>query len=437
MDLTGTMEEKNNELFIGGIGVKTLKEKYGTPLQIIDQKALKEKISCFKDNFQVDGLDCRVVYASKAFLNKYMVQLVKSLGLHIDAVSGGELYTILASGMPAERIYFHGNNKLASEIREALEAGVGTYVVDSIADYHHLREVAVEAGQRIRLLLRVNPGIAAETHQYIQTTTEDSKFGMSMTDSRIEGLIQNMLADPQVDLAGFHCHIGSQVLKENFFFEEAESVISFAKKMSENYGMKVQELNLGGGFGVYYAEGDQPFDYASFLTDYAKYIKEEAAKQGLSELQVMSIEPGRSLINASGSTLYTVGQVKVTKAGLPFIFVDGGMSDNIRPALYQAEYEAVLANRLKDPVQATYRVGGKLCESGDVLLKAAALPKAEAGDLLLMPNTGAYTYSMSSNYNRMGRPAVVFLEDAKDRLAVKRETYADMMRNDLSYEMDE
>lgn len=437
MDLTGTMEERNNELFIGGLGVKALKEKYGTPLQIIDQKTLKDKISCFKDNFQVEGLDCRVVYASKAFLNVYMVQLVKSLGLHIDAVSGGELYTILAAGMPAERIYFHGNNKLAAEIRQALDAGVGSYVVDSAADYQHLRSIAAEAGQKIRLLLRINPGIAADTHKYIQTTTEDSKFGMSMTDPRTEDLIEEMLADTQVDFVGFHCHIGSQVLKENFFFEEAESVIAFAKRMTDRYGMKVQELNLGGGFGVYYAEGDHPFDYATFLQKYAQYIKNEAGKQGLDRLAVISIEPGRSLVNASGATLYTIGQIKRTKAGLPFIFVDGGMSDNIRPALYQAEYEAVLANRLKDPVQATYRVGGKLCESGDVLLKAAPLPEAEAGDLLLMPNTGAYTYSMSSNYNRMGRPAVVFVEAGKDRLAVKRETYADMVRNDLSYEIDE
>ena len=269
------------------------------------------------------------------------------------------------------------------------------------------------------MLLRVNPGIVADTHKYIQTTTEDSKFGMSIVDPETFLLLQDMSSDPWLELEGIHCHIGSQVLNKDFFFQEASIMFSFTRKLLDDYSIKLREVNLGGGFGVYYTEADQPFNYAEFLAEYIVEIEQIIAELNLA-IEIVSIEPGRSLINSSGSTLYTVGAVKQSYHGKPFIFVDGGMTDNPRPALYQAEYEACLANRMQEEPTDNYRIAGKCCESGDILIEDVALPQAEPGDLLLIPGTGAYNYAMSSNYNRIPRPAVVFVENGQSRLAVKK-----------------
>ncbi|NLJ70671.1 MAG: diaminopimelate decarboxylase [Clostridiaceae bacterium] len=432
MKLHGTMKIDNNQLLIGGVSVEQLRAEYGTPLYIIDQKHFVDKAKIFLDNFRSKKFQTHISYASKAFSNLYILGLAKELGLFLDVVSGGELYTALKAGYDPEKISLHGNNKLPDELEMALTNNVGKIIVDHRTEYTLLSGLAARKQKKIKVLLRVNPGITADTHAYIQTTKEDSKFGMSISDPATFLLIQDMSSDPWLELEGIHCHIGSQILNKDFFFEEAALMFSFARKLLDDYSIKLSEVNLGGGFGVYYTKADQPFNYAEFLAEYIEKIEELVTKLDLS-IKIVSIEPGRSLINSSGSTLYTVGAVKQPYQGKPFVFVDGGMTDNPRPALYQAEYEACLANRMEDEPADNYRIAGKCCETGDILIHDIALPKAEPGDLLLIPGTGAYNYAMSSNYNRIPRPAVVFVEDGQSYLAVKRETYEDLIRNDQAY----
>ncbi len=430
MKFFGRMEARNNELYIGGVSVERLRQEFGTPLYVIDEGDFKEKAGVFMDNFRSDQFATRVIYASKAFTNLYMAGLLAELGLYMDVVSGGELYTALKGGMAPEKIYYHGNNKLFQELEFALAEKVGTIVVDNEYEYQWLSELAGRERVRLSVLLRVNPGIEAETHKYIQTAKDDSKFGMSIFNQKTQDLIEEMSKDKYVDFRGIHCHIGSQVFDETFFFASARAMIQFAYEMESKLNVDIREINLGGGFGVYYTEKDQPFELADFLKKYIQIIEEKLHALNF-ELETISIEPGRSLINNSGSTLYTIGHIKETITGRQYIFVDGGMADNPRPALYQAEYEAGIGNKINsEPVQ-EYTVAGKLCETGDILIENIKLPVASPGDILIIPSTGAYTYSMSSNYNKIGRPAVVFVEEGECRLAVKRESYADLIRNDV------
>lgn len=432
MRLRGSMENQGGDLEIGGLSVQELKEDYQTPLYIIDQEHLKETINLFLENFKSSEFNTEVIYASKAHIHLYMASLVTDLGLHLDVVSGGELYTALEAGVNPEVIHFHGNNKLPHELAMAVEHGVGNIIIDNAHEYHLLSEIAGEKNKEVVVTLRVNPSIEADTHKYIQTTTEDSKFGMNTKGQATLDLVKELEADANLNFQGFHCHIGSQITDDRYFFEEAEAMIAFVKEIEENLHISTSHLNLGGGFGVAHTEEAETLDLVSFLRKYIQEIEKLLKKYSL-DLETVSIEPGRSLINPSGSTLYTVGGTKETEQGLPYVFVDGGMNDNPRVSLYEAEYEAILANKLDESPERDYRVAGKLCESGDVLVEKAALAEAEPGDLLLIPDTGAYTYSMASNYNRVERPAVVFVEDGESYLAVKRESYHDLLRNDIPY----
>lgn len=432
MRLRGSMENQDGSLEIGGLSVQTLKEKYQTPLYIMDQAHLKETIKLFLENFKSSEFNTEIIYASKAHIHMYMAGLVTDLGLHLDVVSGGELYTALQSGVAPEVIHFHGNNKLPSELKMAVNNGIGNIIIDNTYEYQLLSEIAAEKNKKVPVTLRVNPSIEADTHKYIQTTTEDSKFGMNTKSQATRDLIQELAADTHLDFRGFHCHIGSQITDERYFFEEAEAMIAFVKEIEEKLQVKTFHLNLGGGFGVPHTEEAEFLDLGIFLRKYIQEI-ERLLKEYQLDLETISIEPGRSLVNPSGSTLYTVGGIKETKRGLPYIFVDGGMNDNMRVSLYDAEYEAILANKLNESSMIDYRVAGKLCESGDILIEKERLPETEPGDLLLIPDTGAYTYSMASNYNRIARPAVVFVEDGESYLAVKRESYDDLLRNDVPY----
>lgn len=425
----GNMETENNELKIAGLSASQLVETFGSPLYVVDQKDLTKRMQLFLNSFQSSRFQTHIIYASKAFTNLYMAQLVAREGLYIDVVSGGEIYTAIQAGFDPQKIYFHGNNKLPQEINYALEVGVGTFIMDNEYEFEWLQEAAERRQQHVRVLLRVNPGIEAHTHEYIQTTTLDSKFGVSIFDEETIPFVKRIKEAGNLHFAGLHCHIGSQVFEEESFFKEASEMLKYANRLEKVLEMKMEEINLGGGFGVYYTEEDRPFDLGPFLERYREHIEMTVAALELSP-SIISIEPGRSLINSSGSTLYTVGAVKKTIVGYPYLFVDGGMTDNPRPITYQAKYTAGIANKMNQPDQQTYRIAGKCCESGDVLIKEVKLPEAKPGDLLVIPSTGAYNYSMSSNYNRMERPAVVFVEDGKAYEAVKRETYADLIRND-------
>ena len=433
MKLLGNMNIKNDELYIDEVSCSELSTKYGTPLYIIDERYFRDRIKLYKNNFVSEDIETRILYASKAMLNLYTANLINQEKIYIDVVSGGELYTVLKANFPSEKIYFHGNNKLDNELNLAIDNRVGTIVIDNEFEFYRLENLLKGKNIHQKVLLRVNPGIDAHTHEYIKTTKLDSKFGESIFDDKILELIKKMSLSEKISFEGFHCHIGSQIFDENSFFKEAETMLMFIKEVEEKINIKIDELNLGGGFGVYYTKEDNPFNLAKFLNKYIEKIELLNKKYELN-LKKIDIEPGRSLVCNAGSTLYSVGGVKETFGGKNYIFVDGGMTDNPRPALYQAEYEAALTNKVNSKKTNIYTVAGKCCESGDILIKNIKLPKVEVNDLLLISSTGAYTYSMSSNYNRIEKPAMVFVNKKTAKLAVRRQTYDDLLREDVSVE---
>lgn len=435
MEFVGTMNEQDGRLMVGGCDVVETTNRFGTPLIIYDQAGIEERARLFRESFRSKKFKTNVIYASKALSTLYLIGLIDELGLHLDVVSGGELYVAKRANFPLEKVYFHGNNKSATELRMALELGVGTIVVDHLGELELLLTLLEdEEHTKARVLLRVNPGIEAKTHKYIQTTTDESKFGMGTEDPVTHQMIGTMIQSPLIDFAGFHCHIGSQILNEEFFFAEARAVLEFTRKVEEEHDYKIREVNLGGGFGVQYHAGETPLDYAAFLKTYVTLVEQLQDELGL-ELETVSIEPGRSLVNPFGSTVYEVGGIKKLPSGLNYIFVDGGMTDNPRPALYEAKYEARVLKRTKDGTGelGTYRIAGKCCETGDVLIQEQKLEQVNVGDLLLVHGTGAYTYSMSSNYNHLPRTAVVFVKDGEAKVAVRRETYEDLIARDEPY----
>ncbi|NLZ71117.1 MAG: diaminopimelate decarboxylase [Clostridiaceae bacterium] len=436
MKLHGTMEIKDGQLEIGHIAVKQLAKQFGTPLYIFDEAEFINQSQKFLNSFDSDKFETKVYYAGKTFSNLYIFGLVQKLGLSLDVVSEGELYTALRAGVDTNNIILHGNNKLKRELEMTLDYKIGRIVIDHPVEYHLLSKMCSERQQKTKVLLRINPGIVADTHKYIKTSTEDSKFGMNSADPSTYKLLQEIAKDPYIDLVGVHCHIGSQVLNKKFFFEEAEAMLQFLYNLKKDYNINLTELNLGGGFGVYYTSEDHPFDLEEFLQDYIKVIENKITEYDL-QVEKVSIEPGRALINDSGSLLYQIGAVKYPYQGNPYIFVDGGMTDNIRPALYQAKYEACLPEKMNNETAASFKVAGKCCESGDILIEKVDLPMPERDDLLLIPASGAYTFSMSSNYNRLPKPAVVFVNERQAKLAVKREDYADLIRNDLKYKEED
>lgn len=434
MRFFGTMRDENGVLSIGGIKVTELAQRYGTPLYIMDQELIEENMRKYKENFRSEKFKTQIVYASKAFLAKAMCQLVERYDMDIDAVSGGELYTIKASGIDMQRVHMHGNNKSIDELEMCVEYGIGSIIIDNELEIDNLSEVCKRKEKKIKALLRINIGIDAHTHEYIKTSKHSSKFGESIFDEKIVDIVEKIVKDKNIEFLGFHCHIGSQIFDTKAFHEGIETMILETKRISKLLGVKIPEINLGGGFGVYYTENDVEVDIENFMRSMIEHLEASLEKYNL-DIEKVSIEPGRSIVGNAGSTLYTVGGVKQTYGGIKYMFIDGGMTDNIRPALYQAEYEATIANRLDGEEKEVVTVAGKCCESGDLIIKEKTLPKAERGDLLLVSTTGAYGYSMSSNYNKIVRPAVVFVKNGKCSLAIRRESFEDLVKNDLAIEL--
>ena len=430
MRLFDGMTVENGELNISGVGVSELKAQYGTPLYVYDENMLVNQCRTFINNFKSSKFNTEVLYASKAFSCLEVLRIASREGLGVDVVSLGEIYTAYKAGYDMKRAYFHGNNKTREELQYALEVGVGTIVVDNDYEYEMINEIVRESGNTVDVLLRINTGIDAHTHEYIKTAKDDSKFGYSVYDETIYDLIADINNQSNLNFVGFHSHIGSQIFEKTSFFEAVKVVMEFTRRVQERLGLTISVLNLGGGFGVYYTEEDKPFELAEFLREYIKVVERESDNFGL-DLTKVVIEPGRSLTCNAGSTLYSVGGVKKTFAGREYVFVDGGMADNPRYALYKAKYEAMLANKMNEEADTIYTVAGKCCESGDMLVMDAKLPKAEQGDLLLVSSTGAYNYSMSSNYNRLPKLPVVFVKDGTSRLVVKGETLEDLIRQDI------
>lgn len=429
MKLRGTMKKVEHDLLIGGLSLSSLKKKYGTPLYILDQEHIENTCHTFVENFKTSNFKTELAYASKAMLNVPLAQILDKEGMHFDVASQGEIYVLKQANVSMSKIYFHGNNKTMDELRYAVSVGVGVIVLDNHQEVVNLNIVLKEMDVVQKVMLRINPGIETDTHKYIQTSSMTSKFGESVYDTKTKELIKKIIDIDLMDLKGFHSHIGSQIFDKTSFFEAAKAVLDFYEEIQEDYAYSFDYLNLGGGFGVYYSNDDKPFVLESFLKEYIAILEDEFQNRDLNISKVI-IEPGRSVINDSVSALYTVGSVKETFGGKKYVFVDGGMSDNIRPALYQAQYEAMIFNSNKE--LELYTVAGKLCESGDVLIDEIVLNQAKKDDLLLIPATGAYTYSMSSNYNKALRPAIVSVKDGVDTLFVRRETLEDLVSRDLS-----
>lgn len=421
--------DRRDQLLIGGVGAADLAARFGTPLHVIDETRMRANCRAYVEAMRsfAPGPG-RVLFASKALCTIATCQVVYEEGLGVDVASAGEIYTALQARVPAEALYFHGSNKTPEEIGYGLEVGVGRFVVDNEYELAWLDRLARERGRRAEILLRVTPGIEPHTHKAVVTGGVDSKFGFGLLGPSAEAAVRRALASPGLRLRGLHCHIGSQILDLEPFIMSARSVIAFAAEMRSS-GFVLEELNLGGGLGIrYLKEQDPPTReaYVRALTD--------TSREWLDRYQMpapaLAIEPGRSIVGDAGVTLYTIGAIKAIAGVRTYVSVDGGMYENPRPALYDARYEAVVATRATEAPTQRAAVAGRCCESGDVLIWDADLPAVREGELLAVFATGAYTYSMASNYNRYPRPALVLAHDGSAQIAVERETSADMVRHD-------
>ncbi|WP_368488771.1 diaminopimelate decarboxylase [Clostridium sp. BJN0013] len=429
MRLIGNMEIKDNVLYIGGISAEKLVKDYKTPLYVIDEKLVRDKCKRYYKAFKAHKNN-KVTYAGKAFLNLAMCQIINSEGLYLDVVSEGELYTALKSGFPMKKIYFHGNNKTLEEIEMGIDLEVGRFVVDNLYEMDKINFLAKAKGKIQKILLRVTPGIEAHTHEYIKTGQIDSKFGFTMVNGETMDVVKKAIGLSNIKLTGIHCHIGSQIFETKPYEDEVEIMLDLVRRIKDETGYEVEELDLGGGFGIYYTPEDKP----KTVEDFCSIILERAelkSKELNIRLPSLVIEPGRSIIGNAGTTLYTIGAIKEIPGIRKYVSVDGGMVDNIRPALYNAPYECAIANRVEDSNKEKVTIAGKCCESGDILIKDIQLPEIQSGDILAVFTTGAYGYSMASNYNKIPIPAVVLVKDGEAKLISKRQSFDNMIENQI------
>ena len=436
MKLFGTskVNEKGN-LSIGGVDTVELVKEFKTPLYVMDQELIETTIDKMKEAFQSNRFDTQIAYAGKAFLSMGMLKLVDAKELDLDVVSGGELYTAYKAGFPMDRVHLHGNNKTVEELEMAIEFGIKEIVIDNEDEIDKIERICREKGKKQAVLVRIDPGIEAHTHHYIKTSGLTSKFGISLFQDNLFDIIKRLNDSEWIEFKGFHTHIGSQIFQSAFFIFALDEIFKYLDKLKKELGIVVHTVNMGGGFGVYYKEGDDPKPIEEVLSEIITYTEAMEIKYQIG-FKELCIEPGRSIVGNAGTTLYEVGGIKETVGGKTYVFIDGGMSDNIRTALYQAEYEAGVVNKINDTDVREITLAGKLCESGDIIIEKGKLPKAtEIGDIVAVTTTGAYCYTMSSNYNRMMRPAVVFVKDGKAKVAVKRETLDDLIRNDEIFDL--
>lgn len=425
LPVSAEVNEKGH-LVIGGVDTTSIAEEFGTPVFVFCEQTFKEKALQFRTAFPAAG----AYYAAKAFLCLGMCKLVAEEGLGLDVASGGELHTALTAGFPPDRMILHGNNKLDSDILRAVEAGIGRIAIDNIEEVERVDAAAADSGVRQKAVVRVTPGVEAHTHHYIQTGQEDSKFGVSIEGGQAIEAVSRALAADNVELVGIHAHIGSNIFSYDPFAKTIEILFEFLAGVRKQTGVALEEVNLGGGIGIPYLPGDYPANLDLLSRLVTETVEREAARHDL-KLPRLSFEPGRFLVGNSMVTLYTVGVVKEAAGIRTYAAVDGGMSDNIRTALYEARYSAFLANKATHEPTRTVSIAGMHCESGDVLIRDVALPQSiERGDVLVTPATGAYGYSMASNYNKQPKPAVVLVADGRARILIKRESYDDLLRLD-------
>lgn len=425
-----SVNEKGH-LTIGGVDSMDLVKEYNTPLYVMDEDLIRENCRSFKNSIDrfYDGRG-RACFASKAFCCKAICRIIAEEGMGLDVVSAGELYTAISAGFPMEKICFHGNNKTKDELTLAISHGVGRIAVDNLEELHMLDSLCAKLNKRADIIFRIKPGIDAHTHDFVRTGQIDSKFGFALQTGEALNAVKEAIALGHVTLKGLHCHIGSQIFDIEPFVHAAEVMLDFISDIKKSLSYEIEELDLGGGFGIRYVPENDPVPYEAFMKEVSGTVNKKCKELDLNRPYIY-IEPGRSVVGSAGITLYTVGSVKEIPGIRTYVSVDGGMADNPRYALYKSEYDAVVANKADKKKDAVVTIAGKCCESGDLIGEGMPLQKAEAGDIIAVLATGAYNYSMSSNYNRIPKPPVVMISKGSSRVIVKRETLEDIIRNDI------
>ena len=423
------MERMENYIF-AGMDTVELAKKYGTPLYIMSEDCIRDRIKQIKEDFLKKYPNTKAFYASKAFSTKEMARIVKDEGIGMDVVSGGELFTAMSIDFPMENIIFHGNNKSMEELEMAIKNNVGRIIVDHLGEIDLIEAIASEQNKKVKVLFRISPGINSKTHKYIQTGQVDSKFGIPLNEETINQAMEKALNSEHIELMGFHFHIGSQLLSPESHLEGIDIIIDLMKKVKDKYGFITKELNTGGGYGIYYTKEEERKPLKYFIDPIMEEIDKRCERDNL-ERPLIMIEPGRWIVGESGITVYTIGAIKEIPSIRTYVSVDGGMPDNPRPSLYQAKYEGTIINKINEKATEIVTIAGKCCESGDILIWDFKTPKIETGDMLAVFSTGAYNYSMASNYNKLPKPAVIMIKNGKERVIVKRESYSDILRNEI------
>lgn len=421
----------NGHLFIEDCDAVALAKKYGTPLYVMNETLIRNNCKRYtafiRENFKKGSFPC---YASKALSCLEIYRIMNEEKMGVDVVSGGELYTALKADFPADRIFFHGNNKTPDELKMAVECGVGRIIVDNPTELQLLDKIASEAKTKQKIGLRIKPGIEAHTHDYIRTGQIDSKFGFSIENGEALEAVKLAFSLDNIELCQLHCHIGSQIFDTQPFSDAVKVMLDFFVTIHNETDIWISELNLGGGLGARYTDSDSPLEIEEYLTPVAKALHSYCEKLNIPEPE-FHIEPGRSIVGEAGTTLYTLGNVKEIKDIRTYISVDGGMTDNIRYALYNAEYTVLNASKNTGAIKENVTIAGKCCESGDLIQEGVSIVEPETGDIIAVLTTGAYNYSMASNYNRIPRPALIMVKDGNSRVVIQRESYADLLNNDI------
>lgn len=426
MKLHGSLNIQGNDLCIGDIKISDIEKEFQTPCYIMDENLIRDNIREFKKSLREGN---SVVYAGKTFLNTHMVNILKDEDINLDVVSEGELYIAYKAGFNMDNIVFHGNNKSISEIKMGVELSVGRFVCDSIEELERVSSISKDLNKKSRVFLRINPGIDAHTHEYIKTACIDSKFGIYKDRDVILKILNKYKDNENLEIVGFHCHIGSQIFSKDAYLDEVDEIFTLMNEV-RNHGFILNEVNLGGGFGIYYTKEDTPISLSEHVEVILNRVSYNCTKFNLKEPKIY-IEPGRSIVGNAGTTIYKIGTIKEIEGIRNYVSVDGGMTDNIRTALYDANYECVIANKASDAMTYKATISGKCCESGDILIKDTYIQNPECGDILAIFSTGAYCHSMSSNYNKITKAPVVFFYNNKVTLRTKRESLDDLIRLDV------
>jgi len=422
-----TVHNAAGHLEIGGCDVVDLAHEHGTPLFIYDEQSLRDQCRAYHAAFGARTELYEIVYASKAFSCRAMCELVAQEDLSLDVATGGELAAARAAAFPPERTYFHGNNKSVAEIELGLDVGIGHFVIDSFEEIDRLEAAAAARGRRQQVLVRVTPGVLPATHDFVQTGQQDSKFGFGLADGRAAEAVRRLHHAAHLELVGVHAHIGSQIFELDSYRREVEILFIALADWRRDVGFECRIFNMGGGLGIRYTEADKPSSIAELAEVSVSAVREGAARHGMTVPRLF-VEPGRSIAGKAAVTAYTVGTVKVIPGVRTYVAVDGGMSDNLRPMLYDSRYEAMLASKAEAPATDVVTIAGKHCESGDVLVRDVHIAPPEPGDILVTPGTGAYGYAMANNYNAQPRPAVVMVAEGRARVIIVRETWDDVLR---------